>query len=277
MDLNGLDLAQIAAIVGVMLAAGVGAGILAGLLGVGGGIIVVPVLFQVFTIMGVDEAIRMQMAVGTSLACIIPTAISSARSHYKRGSVDLELLKSLGIGVIIGVAIGSYLASIVRGPVLSGIFGVVAILAALNMALRPEGWQLRQSFPTGIAKYVIGIVIGTISSMMGIGGGTLTVPTLSACNVPVRRAVGTSAAVGLVIALPGTVGFITTGFGVEGTPFGSIGFMNLIGFACIVPTMILSAPLGAKIAHTIPPKWLGRAFATFLFIVGARMLHSLIF
>lgn len=271
-----LDYASLAALVAALFAAGIFAGLLAGLLGVGGGIVVVPVLFQVFTFLGVDEAVRMHLAVGTSLATIIPTSIASVRSHHRRGSVDIPLVRAWGPSILAGVVMGTVIASLVRGWVLTAVFGTIALAVAANMALRRDGWVVRDTLPSGLPKHAIGATIGVISAMMGIGGGSLTVPILSACSYPIRKAVGTAAAIGLIIAVPGAVGFIVSGNGVPGRPFGSLGYVNLVGFALLIPATTLSAPWGAKIAHAINPVNLRRAFAVFLLLTSLRMFYSLI-
>lgn len=263
-------------IAAAMLGTGVVGGLIAGLLGVGGGIVIVPVLFHILTGLGIDEAIRMHIAVGTSLATIILTSASSARSHFKRGSVDIALLKSWGVPIFIGVVIGSAISLVVEGRVLTAVFAVVALLVSANMAFRPEGWTVRDGLPTGPAKYGIAAAIGTFSTMMGIGGGTLSVPILTACNYPIRRAVGTASAVGLIIAIPGTAGFVWNGLDAANLPPFSFGFVSLIGFALIVPVSVLAAPLGAKLAHTIPSGLLRKAFALFLFVTALRMFYEVL-
>lgn len=261
-------------IAAAMLGTGLVGGVMAGLLGVGGGIVIVPVLFHILTGMGIDEDIRMHIAVGTSLATIILTSASSARSHFKRGSVDTALLKSWGVPIFVGVVIGSAISLFVEGQVLTIVFAVVALIVSANMTFRPDGWTVRDSLPTGIARHAIGAGIGTFSTMMGIGGGTLTVPILTACNYPIRRAVGTASAIGLIIAIPGTAGFIWNGLDAANLPPFSFGFVSLIGFALIVPISVLAAPLGARIAHAIPTGLLRKAFALFLFVTAIRMFYE---
>lgn len=267
---------ELSALAVAVVAAGGLAGVLAGLLGVGGGIVIVPVLFHGFSFLGVDESVRMHLAVGTSLATIIPTSIISARSHHGKGAVDIALLKSWAIAIFVGVLIGTVVAGIVRGDVLTAVFAIVAIAVAANMAFRPEGWAIREAVPSGFSLAGLGVVIGALSAMMGIGGGTLTVPILSACKYPIRKAVGTASAVGLIIAVPGAIGFALAGLEVPDRPPGSLGYVNLIGLALIVPATMLTAPLGAKIAHTINPKMLRRAFALFLFLTSVRMFYDLV-
>jgi uncharacterized membrane protein YfcA len=257
-----------------LLLTGAVAGILAGLLGVGGGIVVVPVLYHLFGLLGIDESVNMHVALGTSLATIIATSIASARAHYRKGSLDFALLKSLAPAIFIGVVLGAVLAGMARGEVLRVIFAVFALLVAANMGLRHEAIILASHLPTGWVRQSIGVLIGGLSTVMGIGGGTLSVPILTACNYPVRMAVGTASAIGLIISLPGTIGFILSGLGVPARPPGSLGFVNLIGFALIVPTTVLLAPLGARIAHSINPSRLRIVFALFLFATAIRMLYT---
>lgn len=260
---------------GGILLAGVVAGILAGLLGVGGGIVIVPVLFNVFLLLGIDDAVRMHLAVGTSLATIIPTSVMSARAHFRRGGIDVALLKSLGPAIFVGVLAGTVLGGNVRGEVLTAVFAVIALLVAANMAFRKEGMIIAETLPTGLTRIVMGLGVGVFSVMMGIGGGTLTVPLLTAFNYPIRRAVGTASAIGFIIGVPGAIGFVVAGMGAANLPPLSLGYANLIGFALIVPATMMMAPVGARIAHTIPPHALRLAFAFFLLVTSARMFWSL--
>ncbi|MDB5612718.1 MAG: hypothetical protein JWQ22_371 [Devosia sp.] len=255
-----------------LAAVGCVSGFMAGLLGVGGGIVVVPVLYHVLAAFGVDAELRAFIAVGTSLATIIPTSIQSIKAHKARGAVDFDLLKWWGPFVGVGVIIGILLAAIFSGAVLTAIFGVVAAIVALHMLLTPEGVYLRDGVPAKPLQAVMATAIGTISTLMGIGGGTLTVPTLSLCNYPVRRAVGTASVIGLIIALPGTIGFVINGWSAEGLPPFSLGYVNLAGFVAIALTSMFFAPLGAKAAHAMNPKWLKRLFGVFLAVTSAKML-----
>ncbi|MDX9861300.1 MAG: sulfite exporter TauE/SafE family protein [Rhodospirillales bacterium] len=261
---------------GGILLAGVVAGILAGLLGVGGGIVIVPVLFNIFLFLGIDEAVRMHLAVGTSLATIIPTSIMSARAHYKRGGIDVDLLKSWGPAIFIGVLAGTVLGGNVRGHVLTAIFAVIALLVAANMAFRKEGMTIADTLPSGIGRAAMGLGVGAFSVMMGIGGGTLTVPLLTAFSYPIRRAVGTASAIGFIIGVPGAIGFILAGLDAPNLPPLSLGYANLIGFALIVPATMTMAPIGARNAHTIAPRTLRLAFGFFLLVTSLRMFWSLL-
>jgi uncharacterized membrane protein YfcA len=262
-------------LIAVLAAAGALAGLIAGLLGVGGGIVIVPVLFYLLPLAGVPEEHRMHVAVGTSLATIIATSIVSARSHHKRGGVDVPLLKSLLPGIVVGVIVGVTIGGLVSGATLTLVFAVVALMVAAYMAFFKRDGKGDGALPKRPWRDVIGGIIGSISVMMGIGGGTLSVPIFTLYGVPVRRAVGTASAIGLVIAIPGTIGFAISGWGEEGLPLGSIGYVNLIGFALIAPLSMVLAPYGAKLAHTIPNVWLARIFAIFLAATSIRMLTSL--
>ncbi|WP_022728817.1 sulfite exporter TauE/SafE family protein [Fodinicurvata sediminis] len=258
-----------------MLGVGAFAGLIAGLLGVGGGIVIVPALYHVLALMDVGEAIRMHVAVGSSLAIIIPTSIISARSHYRREAVDLPLLKRWVAPLLGGVVIGTVVAAYLNGNILAAVFAVVALLVSLRMLRGENTLNLAESLPGEPLRSLLGSFIGMISTMMGIGGGTLTVPLLSACNYPIRRAVGTAAAVGIVIAIPGAIGFLISGQGVEGRPPLTIGYVNLVAFCLIVPTTTLLAPYGARLAHTIKPGKLKIAFALFLLATSLRLFYDL--
>lgn len=269
------EFSQLLPFAALLLVAGAGAGIIAGLLGVGGGIVVVPVLFHLFTHLGVDEAIRMQVAVGTSLATIVATAWSSASAHYKRGTVDRDFLRGYGPWIIAGVLAGSAIASLVKGPALTGVFAVVALVVALQLSFGSPDWRLGDTLPGGWLRATVGTVIGSLSSMMGIGGGTMTVPFMTMYGTPVHRAVGTSAATGFMIGVPGMIGFVAGGWNAPNLPPGCLGFVSLVGLALIAPTSVLCAPLGARLAHRLNTKVLKRVFAVFLAFTSARMFYSI--
>jgi len=261
----------------LLLAAGAVAGLTAGLLGVGGGIVIVPVLWHLFASLGIDEAVRMHVAVGTSLATIIATSASSVRAHHKRGAVDFDLLKSWGPWIFVGVIAGTAIAGHVRGPVLTAVFATVAAIVSLHMGFgRPE-WRLAENLPTGTPKGLLAACIGAVSAMMGIGGGTLSVPILSLFGYPIHRAVGTAAAIGFIIGIPGALGFIWSGWGVQNLPPFSLGYISLIGFILILPTSTLLAPVGARLAHGLNTRNLKRVFAVFLGFTALRMFYDLLF
>ncbi|SDX58062.1 sulfite exporter TauE/SafE family protein [Litoreibacter albidus] len=269
------DFETLLPLLAIAAGAGVFGGILAGLLGVGGGIVIVPALYLALSAAGMDPAITMQVAVGTSLATIVFTSLSSGYGHYKRGAIDMGLLRlwapSLLVGVVIGAALGGY----VSGYILIAVFAVVAAIVALDMILRttkddPE--------PRGFSKLIwaaLGTVTGALSAMMGIGGGTIGVPLLNFLGYDIRRAVGTSAAIGFIIGLPGAVVYIFTGLGVEGLPPFSFGYVNLVAAAVIIPLTTSFAHVGVKLAHSIPRRALRLAFGAFLMLTSARMFFDL--
>jgi uncharacterized membrane protein YfcA len=260
----------------VALVTGAVAGTLAGLLGVGGGIVIVPALYHVFPLLGIDESVRMHLAVGTSLATIILTSIMSARAHAHRGAVDRDLLLVYAPGIVIGVLVGAFLGARARGELLVLIFASIALLVALDMAFRRQTVHLARAPLRGLPAHIIGFFIGGFSAVMGIGGGTFSVPAFTLMSVPVHRAVGTAAAVGLIISIPGGLGFMWTGLGNPHLPPGSLGYVSLPAFAAIIPGTMLSAPLGARIAHAISARTLRGAFAVFLFLTSARMFYSVL-
>ena len=259
-----------------LLVTGAVAGVLAGLLGVGGGIVIVPVLFLLFDFLDVPQAVAMHLAVGTSLATIIPTSISSARSHHAKGAIDVAMLKRWAPFIFVGALIGGIASRFISSDVLTAIFGTIALLVAINMAL-PKKVVIADEMPTGPgAQAAVPAGIGLFSALMGIGGGTLTVPVLSAFSFPVHRAVGTASAFGLVIAIPAAAGFIWSGLGVADRPPASLGYVNLLAAVLIFSTSVLTAPYGSTLAHRLNPGALKRVFALFLFLTSIRMLWSVI-
>lgn len=255
-----------------LIATGILAGILAGLLGVGGGIVIVPVLFFLFQGFGVSPESAMVIATATSLATIVPTSISSIRSHNQKGNVDFDLLKRWAVFIFIGVLLGSWLVTRIDARMLAVLFGIIAILSALNMLFRTGKSALFQKLPGRAGQGVMSTSVGFFSSMVGIGGGTISVPLLTLYNYPAHKAVGTAAAIGLIIALPGALTMLAFGTTPVDAPAGTFGFVNLFGFICIVPLTVLCAPLGASLAAKLDAGKLKKIFAVVLFITGLRML-----
>jgi uncharacterized protein len=267
-----LSWSEIIPLVVGLMATGAVAGVLSGLLGVGGGIVIVPVLFWVFAGLGMPAALGMKIAVASSLLAVAITAYSSARAHHKRGAVDMAILRLWAPFMAAGALGGGALAGYVSGRALLAVFGIVALLVAWNMA-RPQTRILAPALPTARgAQPAMAASVGVVSAMMGVGSGTLGVPLMTAFSVPVRRAVGTAAALGLVIGLPAALAMIVAGLGVQGRPPASLGYVNLVAVALIVPLSVACAPLGAKLAHALEPIWIKRAFALFLCLTSARML-----
>ncbi|WP_247873866.1 sulfite exporter TauE/SafE family protein [Azospirillum sp. TSH58] len=276
---TGLGIAavpQLPILGGGLLLAGGFAGLAAGLMGVGGGIVIVPVLYHLFTALGVDEAVRMHVAVGTSLATIIATSLTSLRAHRRRGAVDGELLRAWGPAIFLGVLAGTAVAGVVRGPVLTAVFAAMAVLVTLHMLFGKADWRIADGLPSGAPRQGLAGGIGMMSAMMGIGGGTLSVPILTLFGYPIHRAVGTAAALGFIIGVPGTVGFVLTGWNVPGRPDFSLGYVNLLGLALILPASMAMAPLGARLAHSLDTRVLRRVFALFLGLTAARMIYGLL-
>ncbi|MDE0851764.1 sulfite exporter TauE/SafE family protein [Yoonia sp.] len=255
-----------------LLITGAIAGVLAGLLGVGGGIVIVPVLIIVAELFKVDDNIAMLLVVGTSLATIIPTSISSARAHHKRGAIDHDILRGWMPVIFLGALIGGICSKYIGASGLTLIFGIVAMVVSINLAL-PKALTLAATPPKSrLSQSAIALPIGFTSALMGIGGGTLSVPIMSMLSVPVHRAVATASVFGLAIAVPAVGGFIWAGLGVEGRPPGSWGYVNLPAAVTLFSMSVLTAPYGAKIAHLMEPRKLKLAFAIFLAISAARML-----
>lgn len=253
------------------LAVGAFAGLIAGLFGVGGGLVIVPVLVFVFKSQAVSGEVLVHLAIGTSLATIVFTSVSSVYAHHRRGAVRWDLFRQLAPGIVIGALAGALLAGALPTKVLRSLFGVFELAVATYL------WWNRQpaphrSLPGAAGMGVAGGVVGTVSSILGIGGGTLTVPFLVWCNVPLRTAVATSAACGLPIAVAGATGFVVTGWNAPGLPAEASGYLHWPAFAGIVVASMAFAPLGAKLAHTLPVADLRRYFALFLAVLGVRML-----
>ena len=222
-----------------------------------------------------DPAITMQVAVGTSLATIVFTSLSSGYGHFKRGAIDMDLLKLWAPSLLIGVVIGALLGGYVSGLILVGVFATVAALVALDMIFRKTK---DDPTPRGFAKpiwAILGVVTGGLSAMMGIGGGTIGVPLLNFLGYDIRRAVGTSAAIGFIIGLPGAVVYALTGLGAEGLPPFSLGYVNLAAAAIIIPLTSSFAHVGVKLAHSIPRRALRFAFGIFLMVTSLRMFIDL--
>ena len=257
-----------------LLASGAVAGIFAGLLGIGGGIIIVPVLAMVFTSQGVSIDVLMHVAIGTSLATIVVTSLSSIRAHQKHRAIDWQVVRVITIGVFVGGLVGAAIAKIISGEDLKLIFSIFMLLIAAQMYFG-NTTKAHRTLPAKPGMILAGTSIGTVASLMGVGGGSMAVPFLTWCNMSIRKAVATSAAIGFPIAVAGTIGFIVTGWSVTDRPVMSFGYVNLPAFISIVVASVLSAPLGAWVAHRISPVILKRIFAAFLVILGIRMLTTL--
>ena len=256
------------------LTLGLAAGFVAGLLGVGGGLIIVPALIWLFDAQGVSPAIQPHLALGTSLASILFTSLSSVRAHHKRGAVDWPTLRQIAPGIVCGTLAGAWLASLIPARPLKIFFVAFLFYAAAQMALnfRPKA---SRELPGPAGMFGAGGVIGLVSSWVGIGGGTLSVPFQAWCNVPLHRAIGTSAAIGFPIAAAGAVGYLIGGWQRTELPPASLGFVSLPALGGIALGSIFTAPFGARTAHALPVARLKKIFALLLLILAVRMSFAL--
>ncbi|WP_022666322.1 sulfite exporter TauE/SafE family protein [Desulfospira joergensenii] len=258
------------------LALGAVAGVLAGLLGIGGGLVIVPMLTFAFTGQGFPHEHILHMALGTSLASILFTSVSSMRSHHKRGAVIWPVVMRITPGILVGTFFGAWVASLLSTNFLKGFFGVFLLYVATQMLLGIKPKPTRD-IPGTAGIFSAGSIIGIFSSLVGIGGGTLSVPFLVWCNTQVHKAIGTSSAIGFPIAVAGTLGFVLNGLGIENLPSFSLGYVNLGALAGIVAASVLTAPIGVKLAHSLPIDKLKKIFALLLYVVGTRMILSVFF
>lgn len=260
----------------LMMYAAVGAvaGLLAGLLGIGGGLVIVPMLVFCFSLQQISPEITMHLALGTSMASIIFTAVSSFWAHHRRGAVHWQLVRRIVLGIFVGTFLGSCLAARMSTGFLKGFFVVFLYYVASQMLLNKKPKPSRQ-LPGHLGTFVVGNVIGAFSSLVGIGGGTLSVPFMTWCNIPVHKAIGTSAAIGFPIAIAGTLGYVFNGWQAARLPEFSFGYVYLPALAGLIVTSVLTAPLGVRLAHSLPVNRLKRVFAVLLIVVATRMLVSL--
>ncbi|MBS8258873.1 sulfite exporter TauE/SafE family protein [Roseibium polysiphoniae] len=269
---------QIMEYVGLGLAlvgSGLIAGFLAGMFGIGGGAVLVPVLYQFLTVLGVDEGVRMHISVATSLGIIVPTSLRSFMAHKKRGAADLELLKSWLIPLPLGVIGASLVAAYVSGDGLKAIFAVIALVLGARMLLDKPHWRLGSDIPGFPIRPLCGAAIGFFSTLMGIGGGVMNNTFMTLYGRSIHQAVATSSGTGLMISIPGTIGLIWAGWGAENLPPFSAGYVNLLGVALIIPVTTFAAPFGVKVAHALPRRKMEIFFGCFLLVVALRFLLSL--
>lgn len=267
-----------------LVAAGVVMGLFAGLFGVGGGAIVIPVLYEVFRVTGVPEDVRMPLCVGTSLAIIIPTSISSFRSHHARGAADLDVLRRWVLPVVAGVLLASAVARHAPEQLFKIVFVCILGFSGLRLLFAPDGWKFSDGMPGTLLMSIYGLIIGTLSALMGVGGGQIANLFMTWHGRPIHQAVATSSGLGALIAIPGMLGFMYAGWpraaefpAVTALQFPyALGYVSLIGAVLVVPTSTLVAPLGARLAHRLTKRQLEVAFGLFLLAVSARFLASLV-
>jgi uncharacterized protein len=273
----GIPLSDLAFVVAGLLVGGVVTGILAGLFGVGGGAVIVPVVYSVFGLMGVPEELRMPLSVGTSLAVIIPTSIQSFRTHHAKGAVEMDVLKLWAIPVVLGVVLGASVARFAPPALFKIVFIGVATLTAAKLFFGGDKWVIGHVLPTGLPMRIYGGIIGLLSSLMGIGGGQLSNVFLTAYGRPIHNAIATSAGLGVLVSIPGAIGYVIAGWPkMAALPPLSVGFVSLIGLLLIAPTSSYFAPYGARLAHRLPKRKLEVGFGIFMVVVSLRFLWSIV-
>jgi uncharacterized membrane protein YfcA len=274
--LFGLDAGELLAIAALLAAAGAITGVLAGLFGVGGGAITVPILYEVFRLIGTPEELRMPLAVGTSLAIIIPTSIRSSRAHFAKGTGDMAVVRAWALPVIAGVMLGAVIARVAEPSVFKIVFIAVASVNGIRLLAGNPRWRLGETLPGGWLLRLYGGIVGLLSALMGVGGGAISTLIQTLHGRDIRQAVSTSAAVGALIAVPGTLGYVWAGWGREGLPWGSLGFVSPLAFALVVPATLLTTGIGVRLAHELPKRRVELLFGSFLILVSLRFLWDLI-
>jgi uncharacterized membrane protein YfcA len=275
--LAGIPLGDLAFLAVSLVLAGAVTGLLAGVFGVGGGAVIVPVLYEVFRVIGVADEVRMPLAVGTSLAVIIPTSIRSFNAHRAKGLVDLSILKIWAVPVVIGVIVGSWIARYAPADLFKIIFVLVALISAIRLLFAADRWKFGEELPGKPLMVAYGGVIGVLSALMGIGGGQLSSLFMTFYGRPIHQAVATSSGLGVLISIPGALGFIYAGWPKMAIlPPLSLGYVSLIGMILFIPTSIWTAPIGASLAHRLSKRRLEVAFGIFLLVVAGRFIWSLI-
>lgn len=274
--MDGIELATLLPVIAALVVAGGLIGLLAGLFGIGGGAVSVPVFFELFRVLGYPEEVGMPMAVGTSLAVIIPTSLNSARGHWLRGTVDMGLLRLWAVPVVAGVLLGSVIARHADPVVFQLVFVFVAVINAAKLLLGGAGWRLREGLPGRGVLRVYGGVIGLLSALMGIGGGAITNLLLTLHGYDIRRAISTAAGVGVLIALPGTIGYVAAGWGKPGLPPDALGYVSVLTLALTFPTTLLTTRLGVRLAHSLPKRALETGFGLFLLAVSGRFVWDIL-
>jgi len=272
--MEAMDLGAVLWMMALVAVIGAFGGILAGLLGVGGGIVLVPAFFYAFQHLGFDGDKLMQLCLATSLATIIVTSLRSLQSHGRKGAVDWDILKSWGPGIAIGAVIGVLAASSLRTVALQALFGGLAMVIGLYLALGRTQWRIAEEMPRGVTRAILSPLVGFLSVLMGIGGGSFGVPLMTLYGRPIHRAVATAAGFGVIIAVPSVIGFLFVQLP-EGTrpPF-TVGAVNLPTFAIVIAMTLITAPYGARLAHATDPGPLKRIFGVFLLLVAANMIRK---
>ena len=282
--LGGTDLTELIELALLLIATGALSGFLAGLFGIGGGAVLVPVFYECFRLAGVPLEVRMPLSIGTSLAVIIPTSIRSFRAHYLRGAVDMDVIKAWWLVIIIGVVAGSAIARYAPERLFKYVFVAVAWSATLRLWLLRDGWNFGDEMPKGVLMKVYGFFVGLLSTLMGVGGGLFSNLLMTFYGRPIHQSVATSSALAVLISIPGALGYVYAGWPVAARfptvaalqmPL-AFGYVSLIGAALVMPMSLFTAPLGVKAAHAMSKRMLEVAFGVYLFIVGGRFVISLV-
>jgi uncharacterized protein len=280
----GLNVSELLELAFLLVAMGALSGFLAGVFGIGGGAILVPVFYECFRLAGVPLEVRMPLCVGTSLAIIIPTSIRSYRAHYARGAVDMKILRKWWLPVLVGVVAGSVTARYAPERLFKIVFVMVAWSAAARLLLGRETWKFGDDFPQGPLMRIYGLGIGILSTLMGVGGGLFSNLLMTFYGRPIHQGIATSSALAVLISIPGALGYVYAGWPAAAhypdvaalqLPF-AIGYVSLIGAVLVMPTSLLTAPLGVRAAHAMSKRTLELAFGCYLFIVGSRFVISLL-
>lgn len=273
--LQALPLGDAAAIVAVLMVTGIGVGFVSGLLGIGGGGLLVPVLYEVFAFLNVADESRFHLAIGTSLAVMIPTTLRSYFAHRSGGTADGQFVRRLALPVLVGVVAGSVIAKASSDIVLKCVWVIFSLLLVAKLLFGRESWRLGNQVPNSWAVEGYGVLVGAISTIMSVGGGAYMTALLTLYGRSIKQAVGTSVGFGPIIAIPGMLGFIWAGWQVDGLPPGSLGYVNILGFAALAPTSVLMAPIGARVAQGISRRTLEIAMGSFIFAVSIRFIVSI--
>jgi uncharacterized membrane protein YfcA len=271
-----LPAGEIVTLAAALIGGGVITGVLSGLFGVGGGGILVPIIYELVRVLGAADNIRMHIAIGTSFAIIIPTSFRAARSHYLRGAMDLQALRIIGPAAIAGVVLGALTAKFSDDEVMKIVWVCSATIMSLTLIAKRGDWRIKGDFGNPAISAPIGGVVAFLATMMGVGGGAFITPAMTLLGRPVHQAVGTSAGFGVIVAIPALLGYLWAGWGADGLPPGSVGYVSLIGAAAMMPASVLAAPFGVRLAHGLPRRKLEIAFAIFLSLVGLRFILALI-
>ena len=271
------SLAELLPLVAFLVAIGAAAGVIAGLLGVGGGIILVPAFLYTFLHLGYDGPQIMQVCLATSLATIVFTSQRSVRAHAKKGAVDFDILRGWGPGISVGAVAGVIVAGGMKTTWLMVVFGVLGSIIGLYLAFGRDSWRLGDRMPTGIGRAITAPVIGFLSVLMGIGGGSFGVPLMRLYGQPIHRAVATASGFGLMIAIPSVIGFLLQGWGAPGLPPFTVGLVNIPAFLVVIGVTMITTTWGVRLAHAMNPRPLKLAFAAFIMIMALNMLRKALF